>query len=145
MSIEFKSTKTGGLLKLEALASVSNNVRENFLFELGSYLEEQTRERFLAKKDAEGKDWAALNPKYLAQKIKQGKGSEILVFEGDMLDSLNFVADSNRLIVGYGKSYAFFHEEGKGSKKRSSLGFNTANKIEAQNIFNDIINGRLGQ
>lgn len=72
-------------------------------------METRIAERFESRTDPTGAPWVPLRPKTLAR--KKGRGST-LIFTGEMLDSLSHRVGDGFVEIGFGKSYAAFHEFG---------------------------------
>lgn len=75
--------------------------------EIGSELEDSTRERFQTKTAPDGVPWVPLRPSSLERK----KGT-LLLESGDLRDSVQHQASGNAVEIFYGKRYGDWHQQG---------------------------------
>lgn len=85
---------------------------------IGMEMETRTAERFESRRDPSGAPWAKLSPRTVRR--KKGRGS-LLVFTGEMLDSLNHRVGNDFVEIGFGKPYAAFHEFGTKTMPRRGM------------------------
>lgn len=85
-----------------------------FMRTVAAEFESRVEGRFESKRDPNGVRWLDLRPATL--KRKKGRGS-LLVFTGDMQDSLNSRFGADFAEVGFGAPYAAFHEFGAPKRK----------------------------
>lgn len=85
--------------------------RPGILRAIGTGLAANTRDRFDAGQDPEGKAWAALNPAYAA--VKRGPGIlREAGMRGGLQGSITFATEADSVIVGSNKVYAAVHQFG---------------------------------
>lgn len=87
---------------------------------IGQRMEERVSARFETKTDPNGHAWSPWKPSTAKSYPKQGNGT-LLDRYGDMLGSLNHHADANSVTVGFGKSYALYHEYSTSKMERRGL------------------------
>lgn len=89
---------------------------------LGMEMENRVRGRFEAESDPLGNAWAPWQPATVASYPKDGN-RRLLDRDGDMLDSLNYQADSHSMEVGFGDPKSAHHEWGTKHMERRGLLF----------------------
>lgn len=89
---------------------------------IGMELETRVSGRFETRTDPRGSGWAAWAPMTIATYPKDGN-RRLLDRYGDMLASLTHAADATSVRVGFGQSYAAFHEFGTEHMPRRGLLF----------------------
>lgn len=89
---------------------------------IGMTLESRVSTRFETRTDPAGASWAPWAPSTVAAYPDNGN-RRLLDRYGDMLASLSHDADANSVRVGFGQSYAAFHEWGTIHMPRRGLLF----------------------
>lgn len=93
---------------------------------IGAVMESNTRIRFDTKRDPKGTAWAPIKPSTHAAYERKYKGAP----PGSLLDrsgpagmrqSLSYVAYDDRVVIGFGKPYAIYHEFGTRKMDRRGL------------------------
>jgi len=87
---------------------------------IGQTLESRVSARFETESDPMGAPWAAWAPATVATYPANGN-RRILDRYGDMLSSLNHQADRDSVRIGFGASYATYHEWGTENMPRRGL------------------------
>lgn len=87
---------------------------------IGMELEARISRRFEDETDPNGQLWAPWKPATL-KRYPKGGNRRILDRMGDMLDSLNYQADQDSVSVGFGVSYAAYHEWGTRKMARRGM------------------------
>lgn len=129
----------GAAARLKAIREKLGNIDE-ILADIGQIIESNTQQRFDTKTDPNGyrwKDWADSTRK---AREDEGRGT-LLVYTGQMRDSLISRVFGESLEVGYASPYAQFHEEGtsKMPRRAALLGANGTLGVKDRNeIYNTL-------
>lgn len=109
---------------------------------IGGLLEGGTRQRFADKKAPDGTSWANLMPN--SEKAKQStkrkvkKGGGILVFSGNLEQSITHHADPYSVSVGTPKTYGVYHQFGTDDMPaRPFLGLSDDDKADIYELINE--------
>jgi phage virion morphogenesis protein len=92
------------------------------LIDIGEYLEETHKQRFVDQQAPNGEPWEPLSPKTLKKKKRQDR---VLTETGTLVDTLNYQLGVNQLQFGSNREYAATHQFGReadGIPARSFLG-----------------------
>jgi phage virion morphogenesis protein len=89
---------------------------------IGGEMEGRIRERFETQSDPLGAAWAPWVPSTVKTYPKDGH-KRVLDRYGDLLDSLNYVADDHSVTTGFGQPYVAYHEFGTKKMERRGLLF----------------------
>lgn len=108
--------------RLRALVNAGEDLEPAF-YDIGESLLNSHHDRWDQQVDAEGNEWAALDPKYQARKKKNA--DKILMLDGFMHDTLAYNADSHGLELGTNSIQGATHQfgdEDRGILARPFLG-----------------------
>ena len=87
---------------------------------IGLTMENRTRERFETKTDPTGASWESWKPSTIKSYPKDGN-KRLLNRFNDMLGSLNYQTESHSVFIGFGQSYAEYHEFGTSKMVRRGM------------------------
>jgi phage virion morphogenesis protein len=83
------------------------------MVEIGSVLEQSTRERFKSETSPEGIPWAPISEEWKKEKAERGFSTGILKMRGDLLNSSRFeVEGDDTAVVIQSQPYAAIHQFG---------------------------------
>ena len=124
---------------LEALEKKLNNPKELYS-QIGIYLLEVVEESFQNEASADGKKWEELKPSYLLQKRKKGY-TKILQNKGRLAESIDYLADDNKVAIGTNLVYAPIHQLGgyAGKNKSSYIPARPYLPVEDGELYENII------
>lgn len=113
---------------------------------IGGLLESGTRQRFTDKKAPDGTAWANLMPNSERAKRntkrKTEKGGGILVFSGNLEQSITHHADPYSVTVGTPESYGVYHQFGtEDMPARPFLGLSNDDKSDIYELINEHLMG----
>jgi len=124
--------------KLQALSG------EEFMEGVGAELESSVRKRLSGGGPApDESDWEAWSPAY---KETRHSGHSLLANEGDLRDSITYLASDSIVEVGSNLPYAATHQFGDDDRnipERPYLGISPDDEEEIQAIINDYFGGLL--
>lgn len=111
--------------------------------EIGSALEDSTRQRFELQEDPDGNAWVDLKPASRARK----RTDRILYESGDLLDSVRFEAGADfvELVAGpteYAATHQFGREEA-GIPARPFMGLSEADSAEIDDALDDYLDAAI--
>jgi len=105
---------------------------------VGALVESQTRRRIQEEKESpEGEAWEAWSERYAA--TRHG-GNSLLQGEGDLLDSIQYLAGDDEVEVGSNLVYAATHQygdPGRGIPARPYLGLSDEDEQEIDELIRD--------
>ncbi|MGL3256624.1 phage virion morphogenesis protein [Salmonella enterica] len=107
--------KVSGTEQFSQVADVINKLaskelKTELLHSLGAVAESQTRRRIISEKTApSGERWPEWSDGYASTRHS---GQSLLRGEGDLLDSIQFVVERGRVVLGSPLSYAGVHQDG---------------------------------
>lgn len=113
---------------------------------IGGLLESGTRQRFTDKKAPDGTAWANLMPNSERAKRntkrKTEKGGGILVFSGNLKQSITHHADPYSVTVGTPELYGVYHQFGTDDMSaRPFLGLSDDDKSDIYELINEHLMG----
>lgn len=89
--------------------------------EIGSALEESTRQRFTTERAPDGQPWEPIDPDWLATKKARGFNAGILKMRGDLANSIHYEASSDYVeIIAGPTEYAAVHQFGGQAGRRGA-------------------------
>lgn len=94
-----------------AIKAAGRNLRP-LMNEIGSALEDSTRQRFRAERSPDGIRWAPISPEWRAEKAERGLAAGILKMRGDLLNSVRYEAGGDSVSVRASTPYAAAHQFG---------------------------------
>lgn len=94
-----------------AIKAAGRNLRP-LMNEIGSALEDSTRQRFRTERSPDGARWAPISQEWRAEKAERGLASGILKMRGDLLNSVRYEADADGVSVIASTPYAAAHQFG---------------------------------
>lgn len=97
--------------KLEELAELTSDLKPLFRV-LRQTILAAIDDNFTTEGTASGDKWEELSEKWVAERIKHGKFSKILQYDGDLRTSFIGKVTSNDLTIGSPKEYAAVHNFG---------------------------------
>ena len=111
---------------------------------IGAEVESQTRRRLDEEKgSSEGDPWEAWSARYAA--TRHG-GNSLLVGQGDLLDSMQYLVDGNQIVIGTNLIYGATHQFGDGDRgipERPYLGLSDDNLTDLEDVVDDWVDGQL--
>ncbi len=118
---------------IAALNRIANPDIGDLLTNIGSEAEAQTRIRLTEeKKSPDGVPWKDLLPEYEEWKAQHHPVPNILIFEGDMRDSIQFQVTGEEAEVGSTMKYAKYHQT-----PRPFLGLSDDNEESIKELTTD--------
>nr|WP_276602563.1 phage virion morphogenesis protein [Nannocystis pusilla] len=117
------------------------DAQTKLLFEaVGSELESQTRRRLSDEKEApDGSEWHEWSTAYAASRPPKGG---LLELDGDLIDSIEYSAATEEVVVGSGIVYARRHQlgdEDAGIPARPYIGLSKANVADVLALVFDFL------
>ena len=94
-----------------AIKAKGRNLRP-LMTEIGSALEDSTRQRFKSQRSPDDIPWAPISQEWRAEKAERGFATGILKMRGDLLNSVRFEADNSSSTVIASAPYAAIHQFG---------------------------------
>ena len=108
--------------------------------DIGEYLLNSHRERFLQQVDPESHPWKALNPEY--KKRKKKNRDKVLILDGYLRDTLRYRPSSDQVELGTNRIYGATHQlgdEDRGIPARQFLGVSDGDEVEMVSILEDYL------
>lgn len=152
MSVSVLITDGGTLATLDArLSRLAGLDIQDLLGGVMGLVESQTRRRIgFEKKAPDGTDWARLAPSTEKQYKRKGKSTarnRLLLFEGELLDSIQSQVSGLDGFVGSNKEYAAVHQFGSGGggitakpiPAREYLGISDENRLDIERLVGDFL------
>jgi phage virion morphogenesis protein len=150
--------------ELFARLKASGARNRGLMAEIGSVLEQSTRDRFDSETSPAGIPWAPISKEWKEEKAERGFNTGIMKMRGDLLRSTRFENDDNSVSVIQSQPYAAIHHYGgeirpkKGRAlvvrgrllgkvtipARPSIGVSTEDRSEILDAVADFI-GRIGR
>lgn len=93
------------------IRAAGRNLRP-LMTEIGSELEDSTRQRFRSETDPAGIPWVRISEEWAAEKAERGFASGILKMRGDLLNSVRFEASNDGVSIIASTPYAAVHQFG---------------------------------
>ena len=94
-----------------AIKAAGRNLRP-LMNEIGSALEDSTRQRFRTERSPDGARWTPISQEWRAEKAERGLASGILKMSGDLLDSVRYDPGDDSVSVIASTPYAAVHQFG---------------------------------
>ncbi len=147
MAVAIKVEQQLSKQMFDALQKLQNLQLKKPLEAIGKEVVSQTEERITNEQSApDGTPWAGWSGSYKEYKAKKQDGGAFLDASGALIDSLDYQATSDEVLVGSNLVYAATHQFGDESRNieaRPFLGISQQNEKELLKVMNDAINREL--
>lgn len=103
---------------------------------IGEQQLESTAQRYKDQKAPDGKKWARLKKKTIAQKSRNA--DKKLIDSGDLMGTYSYEADSDSLVFGSNRIYAATHQfgdEDRGIVARPHIGISASDELDISNLL----------
>lgn len=95
----------------DQIKAAGRNMRP-LMAEIGSVLEDSTRQRFRTQRSPDNIPWAPISQEWREEKAARGFAGSILTMRGDLRNSVRFEADAHSASVIASSPYAAIHQFG---------------------------------